>query len=89
MQETERVQNVLRRSATLDASNEAAKNLLAEIDALLVGPSQVDTPAPEPMIITESEECRAWKAAISTNRASCDPLLGTSYEDFFLAWTPA
>ena len=83
MQEPERAQNALRRSVTLDANNEAAKNLLAEIDGLLVGPNQVDTPAPEPAVITESDECRAWKEAISTNRASCDPLLGTSYDDFF------
>jgi len=83
MQEPERAQSALRRSVALDANNAAAKNLLAEIDATLVGPIQVDTPAPAPIVITESEECRAWKAAIIANRADCDELLTTSHEDFF------
>ena len=55
MQEPERAQSALRRSVALDANNAAAKNLLAEIDATLVGPNQVDTPAPELIVITQSE----------------------------------
>ena len=39
LQELKLAQSALRRSVTLDANNEAAKNLLTEIDALLAGPN--------------------------------------------------
>ncbi len=39
LQELKLSQSALRRSVTLDANNEAAKNLLTEIDALLAGPN--------------------------------------------------
>ena len=39
LQELKLAQSALRRSLTLDANNEAAKNLLTEIDALLAGPN--------------------------------------------------
>ena len=82
LQDLERAQSALKKSVTLDAKNEAAKKLLAEIDALLEQPPLVDTPEPAP-IITETNQCEAWKAAIVSNRATCDQLLSTSHEDFF------
>jgi hypothetical protein len=48
-----------------------------------VGPNQIETPEPEPMLVTETCECQQWKAAIIANRAICDQLLGKSYDDFF------
>jgi hypothetical protein len=39
LQELKLAQSALRRSVTLDANNEVAKNLLAEIDAQLAGPN--------------------------------------------------
>ncbi len=83
LQDSERAQGALKKSVTLDANNEAAKKLLAEMEALPVQPQKVDTPEPEPVIVTESSECQAWKAAIISNRAECDELLATSHEDFF------
>lgn len=83
LQEPERAQSALKKSVTLDTNNAAAKNLLAEIEPLLVRPNQIDTPEPEPMLVTETGECQQWKAAIIANRAICDQLLGKSYDDFF------
>lgn len=83
LQEPERAQIALKKSVTLDPNNAAAKNLLAEIEPLLVRPSQIDTPEPEPILVNESGECQQWKAAISENRAICDALLGKSYDEFF------
>ena len=83
LQDTERAQSALKRAVALDANNEAAKHLLAAVEASRPQSQQVDTPEPETILVTESDECQAWKAAIMANRAVCDQLLTTSYEDFF------
>jgi hypothetical protein len=83
LEDSERAQSALQKSIALDANNEAAKKLLSEIEVLTEEPQQVDTSEPEPIIVIESTECQAWKAAIVANRLTCDELLGTSYDDFF------
>jgi tetratricopeptide (TPR) repeat protein len=83
LQDSERAQSALQKSVILDANNEAAKKLLAEIEVLTVQPQQVDTSEPAPIIVIESNECQAWKAAIIASRVACDELLATSHEDFF------
>ena len=83
IQELELAQSALKKSVTLDDTNEAAKDLLSEIEPLLVWPNQIDTPEPEPIHTSQTEACQQWRVAITTNRAICDLQLEKSYEDFF------
>jgi tetratricopeptide (TPR) repeat protein len=89
LQEPERAHRALKKSVALDATNEPAKKMLAEVELLLSQSNQDDTPEPEPepesepLLSTETDECQQWKASIIANRAVCDQLLRKSYEDFF------
>lgn len=83
LQEPERAYRALKKSVALDANNEPAKKMLAEVELSLAPPNQDDTPEPEPLVSTETDECQQWKASIIANRTVCDQLLRKSYEDFF------
>jgi len=83
LQEPERAYRALKKSVALDANNEPAKKMLAEVELSLAPPNQDDTPEPEPLVDTETDECQQWKASIIANRTVCDQLLRNSYEDFF------